>query len=342
MSPTDSFETHIVPEAECFDVRLAGDGVQTTPEHGLGGQYPLLARLHGCVDYDPRNPPAQQVGAVFDLAQVLGSAERVQELSTPAQRLQAVVQEILEVAASSHVTARIIESTDEHCRVELRDARAVALEGCVDISEAVAAAGMPMRMRLLRSGVVTTEAIPRPGERFQPLACLSAQANAGSDEERVRAAVAALGEAYPQLQRTFFSLADFLDKTDSATPHEFGRNLYKYTDCGPWTSFVVPGHESRGQVYYESPQARAIAGQAPWWSQCTGVLIGSIVEGSDAEVQPELLRWPFTQDDLDRAVRNIDEEADRLWHEANDESDEDGSDEDTSGARRIDDTPRPG
>lgn len=48
-----------------------------------------------------------------------------------------------------------------------------------------------------------------------------------------------------------------------------------------------------------------------------GFLIGSIVEGSDAEVPPEWLPFPFTSDDLDKAVQNIEAEADRLWQEAN-------------------------
>jgi hypothetical protein len=52
--------------------------------------------------------------------------------------------------------------------------------------------------------------------------------------------------------------------------------------------------------------------------QYPGIAIGSIVEGSDAEVEPQILKFPFSRDDWDNAIANIEEEADRLWLEAND------------------------
>lgn len=48
-----------------------------------------------------------------------------------------------------------------------------------------------------------------------------------------------------------------------------------------------------------------------------GVLFGSIVEGSDAEVMPEELLFPIAPSELDRAIESIEDEADWLWHEAN-------------------------
>lgn len=53
-----------------------------------------------------------------------------------------------------------------------------------------------------------------------------------------------------------------------------------------------------------------------------GVTFGSIVEGSDAEVMPETLRYPFTGDDVTRALEGIEAEVDRLWQEANEGDDE--------------------
>ena len=53
-----------------------------------------------------------------------------------------------------------------------------------------------------------------------------------------------------------------------------------------------------------------------------GITIGSIVEGSDAEVMPSTLYFPFSESDLDATVQDIEDEADRLWHEANDELEE--------------------
>jgi hypothetical protein len=48
-----------------------------------------------------------------------------------------------------------------------------------------------------------------------------------------------------------------------------------------------------------------------------GVEVSSIVEGSDAEVPPCSLAYPFTGDDFDRAVEHVEEVADELWREAN-------------------------
>jgi hypothetical protein len=48
-----------------------------------------------------------------------------------------------------------------------------------------------------------------------------------------------------------------------------------------------------------------------------GVRLGSIVEGSDAEVMPEELMFPFSEADLEQAIENIEAEADFLWHRDN-------------------------
>lgn len=48
-----------------------------------------------------------------------------------------------------------------------------------------------------------------------------------------------------------------------------------------------------------------------------GFLIGSIVEGSEAECTPHFLPFPFTGEDLDNAVQALETQADELWNEAN-------------------------
>jgi hypothetical protein len=120
---------------------------------------------------------------------------------------------------------------------------------------------------------------------------------------------------------------------DCESPHEMYRVFYKYTDCGPWVSVHVNGgwvhcqdlHKLgtwdsmllRGDIVYE-------------------VLIGSIVEGSDAEVAPVPVRLAdirskrskrgtITRSSLrtafDSAVNVVNEEACALWDEANSEED---------------------
>jgi len=107
---------------------------------------------------------------------------------------------------------------------------------------------------------------------------------------------------------SYLSLRDLLEKRGYDTPYEFGRALYKYTDCGPWTSFLLPDMPDGG-VYYGSARAR----QTDWLDRCTGIGIGSIVEGSEVELGPAVLTFPFTSQALEEAVAAIDREADFYW-----------------------------
>lgn len=44
------------------------------------------------------------------------------------------------------------------------------------------------------------------------------------------------------MSTVYTKLADMLQ---GETPYRFGRMLYKYTDCGPWVSFIVPDKPER-------------------------------------------------------------------------------------------------
>jgi hypothetical protein len=110
----------------------------------------------------------------------------------------------------------------------------------------------------------------------------------------------------------YSGLQDLLRKRGYSSPYEFARALYKYTDCGPWTVFIVRG-APKGSVYYEDASAR----ECGWINRCTGLKIGSIVEGSDVEIGPEQLLFPFTEEDLDRIVSSVNEEACFYWERDN-------------------------
>lgn len=60
---------------------------------------------------------------------------------------------------------------------------------------------------------------------------------------------------------------------------------------------------------------------------------GSIVEGIDAEVLPEEVSLPCTPDDLDRAVRCVEDAAESLWNDTH--GCDDCGDENDSGYRSI-------
>jgi hypothetical protein len=111
--------------------------------------------------------------------------------------------------------------------------------------------------------------------------------------------------------KVFHNWNDLKTSFCAETPHDFGRSLYKYTDCGPTTSFLVADEEP---VCYGDKEART---NGPWTKNIIGLKIGSIVEGSEVEVGPEELLFPFSQKDLDKAVNNINEEASFYWKRDN-------------------------
>jgi hypothetical protein len=95
--------------------------------------------------------------------------------------------------------------------------------------------------------------------------------------------------------RTIADLAEHLDATD-ATPDMIGRRLYKDTSCGAWFKYDPPLNESYGSV-----------------------LVGTIVEGSDVEpiVSPRRLYFPFDADLFDKAIEDLEEDADACWKHIN-------------------------
>lgn len=68
------------------------------------------------------------------------------------------------------------------------------------------------------------------------------------------------------------------------------RALYKGTNCGAWIT-------------------HADAGQHP------KITIGSIVEGVEQDAEAQLLTWPFTAADVERAIDAVEADAKRIWDE---------------------------
>lgn len=114
------------------------------------------------------------------------------------------------------------------------------------------------------------------------------------------------------------NLKELLDTHGAESPYAFGRALYKYTDCGPWTVFITPDGE---RVYYEDQEARERS--LPLFTNiectgiCIGVEIGSIVEGSDAYADPIELNFPFSEEDLDNALKEINDACSFYWERDN-------------------------
>lgn len=107
-------------------------------------------------------------------------------------------------------------------------------------------------------------------------------------------------------------------------PYEFGRMIYKYTSCGPWTAFQVK--ESFNHPAY--PGERAIRREFSYddyrhheeffkhlVKDIVGVVFGSIVEGSDQYAEPVRVEFPCTDDDIDLALQDVDDQCNDIWNE---------------------------
>lgn len=82
------------------------------------------------------------------------------------------------------------------------------------------------------------------------------------------------------------AMRKFLCEQLAPNPESWASVVYKKTTCGAWMT----------------------AGQS-------SITIGSIVEGTDCEVAPVTLSWPFTPAKFWNTLEEIEDEADRIWHE---------------------------
>ena len=81
------------------------------------------------------------------------------------------------------------------------------------------------------------------------------------------------------------------------TPRNLGHYFYKTTNCGVFTLFVIGG-ECACELDYDDDDAKYL----DWSDNCIGIKIGTIVEGSDYEILPTFLEFPFSNDELDECI----------------------------------------
>jgi hypothetical protein len=81
------------------------------------------------------------------------------------------------------------------------------------------------------------------------------------------------------------------EKDQHEVTSRISRAIYKDTECGASVHPVGPPH--------------AVA----------GVLIGSIVEGTDAETYTHRLEWPITREQFWAKVQEVEDEALSIWYE---------------------------
>lgn len=111
---------------------------------------------------------------------------------------------------------------------------------------------------------------------------------------------------------TYHNIKELLAAHDAENFWRFGRNLYKYTGCGPWVKLILT--EERSMYYEDKGADDPSALDDP---DIIGIEIGSIVEGSEVEVGPYFLRFPFAEEQFEEAVKNVDDEAHFYWQRDN-------------------------
>lgn len=110
--------------------------------------------------------------------------------------------------------------------------------------------------------------------------------------------------------KTISNLRDFAALMGEDDPRRLPRALYKATACGASLGLTMPD-ESR--LYEGRPGWDALTLDTP----VAGVSVSSIVEGSDVEVCPRYLDFPFTAAEWDKAVESVEDEADFYWRRDN-------------------------
>jgi hypothetical protein len=99
--------------------------------------------------------------------------------------------------------------------------------------------------------------------------------------------------------------------------YQFGRSIYKYTDCGPWIRATLWDGQ---KIYYEDEEAEKIGPN----HRIMAIEVGSIVEGWDGDgVGPIEVTSPKLLFD---AVEEVNEACCAIWKEVNEEEQTDDTD----------------
>ena len=89
-----------------------------------------------------------------------------------------------------------------------------------------------------------------------------------------------------EFPRTISCADDILKACWCTTIEQLQKTIFKATECGAWVDVTAEG-----------------------------VQVGSIVEGDDAEVTADLLRFPFGENDFWRTLKEVDELACGIWND---------------------------
>lgn len=119
-----------------------------------------------------------------------------------------------------------------------------------------------------------------------------------------------------QKQDEFQLPLDLLKHFGCKKPSEYAYLVYKYNDCGPWTTFLTLNEEvpsNKLDKYQDTTE---------WMVRnVIGIRHGTIVEGSYSTFVADDLIFPFSKAQREEALSYLDGESTLAWNEANSEED---------------------
>lgn len=264
----------------------------------------LLARLHGL---DGQAIQSDEMNVPFDVADHLEGRSLL-------EAGQAYVESVAKDCGVAVVACNTIAGdSNEIAYLEMHvcDAAQKYCESALDISDVLRSAGYRFGAKLFDDGRIF--ALIQDGARVaSDRHLLRVEEKLASSEDAQKAqALTAIRSAFPDPDKLICSMSEFLETQGVDSLHEEGRRNYKGYACGPWTSAILLNE--RDPVPYSGLRAREV--NASWFEDVVAIQVGSIVEGSDAEVSADPLFFPFTQEKYDAALSWVDDEVESICAE---------------------------
>lgn len=131
------------------------------------------------------------------------------------------------------------------------------------------------------------------------------------------------------MSTTYQNIDEFLDGRGFENFHQWGRALYKHT-FGPWVQancrplqddeierdldgWPISTPIAGFTVYYDDGSA-----SETWWHpRCTGITVGSIIEGASYDATPFTLTFPFSDELFEENFKALDNEVCQEWEKNN-------------------------
>lgn len=219
------------------------------------------------------------------------------------------IAEIESAAHSSGISLLRTRRTTKSVTYQAIDTEKLEWYHGMDVSSDLHEAGYPLRMqaKLLRDGRIC--AANPDGTRATPANREITRCEAGKN------ATAAIKSAFPNPKDVICDFQGLLKAYGCESPSGLAKTIYKGYSCGPWIS-AIP-QKTDGQGFGTTPLSNTTPNDHAWSTTVRGVLVGSIVEGSDAEVESQPIYFPMTKAQLDSAIQWVNDQVEELWSAKN-------------------------